>query len=164
MAHLTVKVKESIILKAIKRGSENLESIAKKNNVGRSTLQRWIKEYKQEDRLASSKKSQKGLEFSSEEQFNHVLATYNLDKLSLGEYCRKNGLYSYQIKEWRNKIMSNKQQVKDKKEQQKLKSLQEENKKLKSDLQRKEKALAEASALLVMKKKADLIWGEVEVD
>ena len=100
MAHLTKKAKESIILKAINRGSENIESIAKKNNVGRSTLQRWLKEYKQEDNLSTDKKSHKGLELSFEEQFNHVLATYNLDKLSLGEYCRKHGLYSYQIEEW----------------------------------------------------------------
>jgi len=34
------------------------------------------------------------------------------------------------------------------------------NKKLESELRRKDKALAEASALLILKKKADLIWGE----
>jgi ribosomal protein L4 len=35
---------------------------------------------------------------------------------------------------------------------------------LKKELNRKEKALAEASALLILKKKADLIWGDGEGD
>ncbi len=39
-----------------------------------------------------------------------------------------------------------------------------ELKKLKSDLQRKDKALAEVSALLILKKKADLLWGAEEDD
>ncbi len=42
--------------------------------------------------------------------------------------------------------------------------LREENKRLKKELRRKEKALAETSALLVLKKKAHLIWGEPEDD
>ena len=42
--------------------------------------------------------------------------------------------------------------------------LREENKRLKKELRRKDKALAETSALLVLKKKAHLIWGELEDD
>jgi hypothetical protein len=37
-------------------------------------------------------------------------------------------------------------------------------KELKSDLYRKDKALAETSALLVLKKKANLIWGDGKDD
>ena len=40
--------------------------------------------------------------------------------------------------------------------------LENENKTLKKELRRKEKALAEAAALLVLKKKADALWGDVE--
>ena len=45
-----------------------------------------------------------------------------------------------------------------------LKALREENKRLKKDLRRKESALAEASALLILKKKSEIIWGETEGD
>ena len=44
-------------------------------------------------------------------------------------------------------------------------SLREEtlkNRKLERELIRKEKALAEAAAILVLRKKADAIWGDVE--
>lgn len=39
-----------------------------------------------------------------------------------------------------------------------------ENKALKKELNRKDKALAETPALLILKKKADLIWGVPEDD
>ena len=42
--------------------------------------------------------------------------------------------------------------------------LRRENSALKKDLSRKEKALAETAALLVLKKKVQTIWGEPEED
>ena len=43
-----------------------------------------------------------------------------------------------------------------------LKDSEKERKKLERELQRKEKALAEAAALLVLSKKANAIWGDPE--
>lgn len=40
-----------------------------------------------------------------------------------------------------------------------LKEEKSRNKKLEKELQRKEKALAETAALLILRKKADAIWG-----
>jgi hypothetical protein len=42
--------------------------------------------------------------------------------------------------------------------------LEKDYKKLQFDLNRKEKALAEVSALLILQKKANLIWGEIKDD
>ena len=54
------------------------------------------------------------------------------------------------------------QSINDPKARAELKVLKEDNRRLQRELRRKEKALAEASTLLIMKKKADLIWGEDE--
>ena len=43
-----------------------------------------------------------------------------------------------------------------------LKDSEKERRKLEKELQRKEKALAEAAALLVLSKKANAIWGDPE--
>jgi len=43
-----------------------------------------------------------------------------------------------------------------------LKKAKEDSKKLKSELNRKDKALAETAALLVLRKKANAIWGDPE--
>ena len=44
------------------------------------------------------------------------------------------------------------------------KSDRKEIKQLKKDLQRKEKAIAEAAALIILRKKAQAIWGDPEED
>ena len=44
--------------------------------------------------------------------------------------------------------------------QKELKAVQKENSELRKDLRKKEKALAETAARLVLRKKAEAIWGE----
>jgi hypothetical protein len=58
--------------------------------------------------------------------------------------------------------MSNQHQKKISSNQSELNALKAENKRLHQELRRKDSVLAEAAALLIMKKKADLIWGESE--
>ncbi|EKU82763.1 hypothetical protein HMPREF9710_01992, partial [Massilia timonae CCUG 45783] len=82
------------------------------------------------------------------------------------EYCRRKGLFAEQIATWRAACMSaNASVVKQTREQQ---AQSKEDKKrirqLEKDLQRKEKALAEAAALLILRKKAQAIWGDKEED
>ena len=49
MAHLSAATKRAIITKALERGKTPLKEIASANNVGLSTLTRWINSYKQGD-------------------------------------------------------------------------------------------------------------------
>ena len=86
-----------------------------------------------------------------------------MDEQELGQYLRSNGLYRSQVEEWKREaqsLMSFKQTD----SQKKINAIEKEKdhkiKQLEKDLRKKEKALAEASALLVLKKKANLIWGE----
>jgi len=100
------------------------------------------------------------------EQFQHILATNTLDEVSLGQYCREHGLYSHQLTEWKEQLMKpqdNKTQIFSEMKAL-MKALKEENQQLQQEARWKDKALAEASALLIMKKKADLIWGVSEED
>ena len=159
MSQLSSEAKEAIVLKALNRGDTTLESIAQANNIGYSTLQKWLKRHQEGiplGRKTNQSKSSHGL--TRTEQFNHLLATSKLDDVSLGKYCREHGLYSHQLTAWRDAFMTT-PNSKTPAEQTELKKLKKENQQLQKELRRKDKALAEASALLVMKKKADLIWG-----
>ena len=60
--------------------------------------------------------------------------------------------------------MSNANQDKNQSRDAELKKLKAEIKLLKKELNRKDRALAETSALLILKKKANLIWGKDEDD
>ena len=155
MAHLSAEAREAIIQQALNRRGKVLKEIAQNNNVGYSTLQRWLRNYHAQ--TASGVLPSPG-KLNRSEQFKHIVATEGLDEIALGIYCRQQGLYSSQLQVWKEAFMkdsSNKAPALHKE----LKALRAENKRLKKDLDRKDKALSETSALLVLKKKADLILG-----
>ena len=169
MSHLSTDAKTAIILQAINRGSRSIADIAASNNIGQSTLSRWIKHYKLgstpkgEGSKTNSTKDNSPL--SAEKKFQHILASNGLDDVSLGKYCRHHGLYSHQLNDWKNDLMNNKSTGDNSAAiRAELNEMKAKNKKLEGELRRKDKALAEASALLILKKKADLIWGESEDD
>ena len=160
MSYLSIEAKEAIVLKAVNRGSKSLVEIARANNVGLSTLQRWLQRFRRGEPLgAKSVTAASQGNLSKEERFTHLLATHGLDDIALGKYCREQGLYSHQLVQWRHAFLNAKVDETSQQNKTRLNALTAENKRLKTDLNYKEKALAEASALLILKKKADLIWG-----
>jgi hypothetical protein len=89
-----------------------------------------------------------------------------MSETELSEYCRKKGLYPEQVKEWKEVCVSANEditrQTRDLKKE--INREKKKGKKLERELKRKEKALAEAAALLVLQKKAQEIWGDREED
>ena len=79
-------------------------------------------------------------------------------------WCRKRGVFSHHLEQWRKDILSlstpNSTSVKSKG----ITQLKKENAALKKELNRKNQALAETATLLVLKKKADSIWGGLRDD
>ncbi|TYP68039.1 hypothetical protein BCL69_11712, partial [Nitrosomonas communis] len=76
------------------------------------------------------------------------------------------GLYSEQIDQWKTAALSGYQRHAQA-EKEKNRYRQEERKQIKrleAELRRKEKALAETAALLVLSKKCEAIWGVSEED
>ncbi len=100
--------------------------------------------------------------WSSRDKFAAVLETAALNEADLGEYCRKRGLYPAQIAAWRSAC----EQANDwdrsstARLSQATKDDKKQIKELERELARKEKALAETAALLVLRKKAAAIWGD----
>ncbi len=163
MRRISTETKEAILKKVINRGEETIESVANANSVSRSALNKWLKHYRETDELSNKhSRSATPPHFDRSMQFNHLINTANLDEESLGAYCRHHGLYSHQLQQWKELFMSDDETKKAATNKAELKGLKAENKQLKQELRRKEKALAEASALLILKKKAHLIWGDAE--
>jgi DNA repair protein RadC len=102
--------------------------------------------------------------WNSKDKFLAVLETASLSEIEISEYCRKKGLYPEQIQDWKSACEKANDWNKHSNQQLK-KSIRKEQTKIKyltSELTRKEKALAETAALLVLKKKAQAIWGTGE--
>ena len=87
-----------------------------------------------------------------------------MNQADLAEYCRKKGLYKEQIDAWRSVCLSaNTGEINQTKRfSQELKEEKKRTSEIEKDLRKKEKALAEAAALLLLRKKAGAIWGDLE--
>ena len=98
--------------------------------------------------------------WTKEQRLDALLDTHNLDEKALGAWCREHGLHTHHLTQWRQDWVNSKAEPTGKE----VRALREENRDLKKELRRKDKALAETTALLVLKKKASAIWGEPEDD
>ena len=137
-----------------------IRQLSQEEGIGESTLFSWRAEARNKGQLLPD--ADAGPEgWSSRDKFAAVLETAALNEADLGEYCRKRGLYPAHITAWRSAC----EQANDwdrassarlgratKEEKKRVKDLERE-------LARKDRALAETAALLVLRKKAAAIWG-----
>jgi transposase-like protein len=100
--------------------------------------------------------------WSAEAKLAVVIETSVLSEIELSQHCREKGLYPEQVKAWRQACLDGqdlaKQQLQDERAQTRVD--RRRIRELERELYRKEKALAEAAALLVLRKKLNALWGE----
>ena len=158
-------LKSSLIQKMLPPSSYPVSRLSKETGITRSTLYTWRKQ-KLSEGVSLPESSVSSEKWSSEEKFEVVLETSALNEAEMSKYCRKRGIYPSQVHDWKSAcLQANNSKTKHdtglsterKKDQKRIKALEKE-------LNRKEKALAETAALLVLAKKARAIWGEPEGD
>lgn len=155
--------REAILKKMMPPENRTIPEIAKEEGVPTATLYSWRNKARNEGRLMpDGDVSPSG--WSSRDKFTAVLETASLNEAELAEYCRSRGLYPEQIKEWRGACeqANDWQASQEKKLKEELKGHRRKQAKLETELARKDKALAEAAALLILKKKVQNLWGDLE--
>lgn len=121
------------------------------------SLYNWRKAWRlQGEVVPASEKEPEG--WSAADKFTVVLETAGLNATELSAYCRERGLYTEQVERWRQAAQdANEKPVLTLKEQKELKKHRTQDQleinALRKELQRKEKAMAEMAALLVLRKK-----------
>jgi transposase-like protein len=147
---------------------QSVARIAEELGIHVITLYKWRKAWRlQGEVVPATEKDPDG--WSAADKFTVVLEAAGLNATELSAYCRERGLYPEQVERWRQAATdANEKPVLTLKEQKELERLraqdQREIKRLKKELTRKDKALAEAAALLLVTKKMQALWGEVEED
>ena len=128
------------------------------------TLYSWRKAWRLEGQVVpASQKDPEG--WGPADKFTVVLETAGLNTTELSAYCRERGLYPEQVDRWRQAAQDANAQplltMAEKKDLEKHHQAdQREIKRLQQELRRKDKALAEAAALLIASKKIQAYWGE----
>ena len=146
MKRLSPDGKTAIIMQAINRGSRGIAEISALNNIGKSTLTRWVRQYKlgiaPESKTSKSNVAKDTKSLNAEQKFQHILASNGLDDAELGKYCRQHGLYAHELRTWKTELMAQKKTGNNSAEiKAELNEMKAKNKKLESELRRKDKAL-----------------------
>lgn len=104
----------------------------------------------------------KPYDWSMQQRLEMVIACGSLDEEAISEHCRKQGIYPHHVAQWKADFANDATNSRSTTSSSELKRLRQENKSLQRELNRKEKALAETAALLVLQKKVHAIWGTDE--
>ena len=156
-----IQLKEAV-LKKVLQGNKPQHEIAKAFGVGQSTIGKWLREYKQNGSMNLNSKEKRPKDWTAEERMSALIETGSISVEARTAWCRKKGLFIHNLDQWKKDAISAMSPNSARKQAEEVRNLKNENKSLKKDLNRKEKALAETAALLVLKKKVQEIWGEPE--
>jgi transposase-like protein len=113
------------------------------------------------NRTGSASGPRRPEDWSAQERLRVVNESSRLSEVELGEFLRREGLHEETVAAWRKAALEGLQAASAERarggDRKRMKQLERE-------LARKDKALAEAAALLVLKKKAQAIWGDEDDD
>jgi transposase-like protein len=114
-----------------------------------------------EDTMPTEPRSPKA--WSAKEKYRAVVEATTVADADLGEFLRKRGLHAAQLEEWRRLAAEGAQAALtpgSQRHHEHPKSDHRRIRELERELNRKDKALAELAALVALKKKLDLLWGD----
>jgi transposase len=160
--------KEKLVQRMLMPNPRPMATLARETGVPEGTLYRWrnaatlvgMSDPSDEKPIPPSKPPH---EWTAEQKHALVVEAAAVPEAEFGAFLRRKGIHAAQLKEWRDAAVAGLRGPtrRDRKaanvEARRVRELERE-------LRRKDKALAEAAALLVLKKKVQAIWGDEDDD
>lgn len=153
--------KRQAVEKALGRADgTTLAEITASLGIGQSTLNKWLVKSRNQQSgsnaeydsasIGGMRKEKRPQDWSQEERLDMVIACGSLDEAAMNHLCRERGLYAHHVTQWKQDFISGSAAN----ERTDSKNLKGEVSELKKELNRKDRALAETAALLVLQKKS----------
>ncbi len=164
--------KNAMIQKLSGPDAISASALSKQVDVPQSTLSKWLRmagvgpsygfpnnahEY---TKMAKIKNPKRPNDWSAEDKLKVVVEAASLDDEQLGAFLRKKGLHQAHLDQWRSQMLDGLQNGFSKKKAKQKNDAAKRIRALEKEVNRKDKALAETAALLVLKKKVQEIWGD----
>ena len=163
MSRYSPEFKEQIIRKLMPPHNRTVASVSRETGVSSASLYNWKKQFRAQGHVVP-KKPTIADHWDGKTKLAAVIQTAALNEAERSEYCRKHGLYPEQLEAWKAAFEASDPADNVLVSKAELSAERKKNRKLEKELRRKEKALAEAAALLTLSKKAQAIWGTDEDD
>jgi transposase-like protein len=154
MARYGQQFKERVVARLLPPDSSPVEEVSNKVGISVATLRRWRAEF-----LAVAADG-RPLRWTPQSRLEAVIATAGLDETAKSAWCREHGVFPTALDAWKRDAVGGLGEPTD--ERAAAKPAHRRIKELERELRRKDKALAETAALLVLSKKLQAIFHEGE--
>lgn len=135
-------------------------ALSKEVGIGQPTLSRWLKEASRvgvvNDSDDEHRTDRRPEDWSPKEKLRAVVEAAEISESELGVWLRRKGLKEEHLRQWRELAMSALSERPTRASSAERKRVE----KLEKELKRKDKALAETAALLVLQGKMQALWAE----
>ena len=153
-SHHSPEFKEQALLKARQRGTRSVQSVANELNMAPGTLKKWLQNTGTAGDSAHG--ASPGLDgpvasWSPSQRLTALQESFVLSDSALAAWCRERGLFEHQLRQWREDFCTLAVPA-SREASGAFRELQRQHEQLQRELRRKEKALAEVAALLVLQK------------
>ena len=161
MPSYSAEFKEQVVRKLMPPHNQTVAAVSRETGISEASLYNWKKQFRAKGFIVP-KKSTQADEWDAKAKLTAVIQTAAMNESERSEYCRERGLYPEQIDAWREAFENADTEAPASKAE--LAAERKKSRALEKELRRKEKALAEAAALLTLSKKWQAIWGTNEDD
>lgn len=161
MKRYSAERKAAVLKQLLPPFNRSVAEVARQENISDVTLYTWRNQVRGRGQIVRGSQSSPE-QWSAEAKVVVVAETLPLSEVELSEYCRKKGLFPEQVKAWKEVCLDGHRSSAKRSSGEREESRQDKKKirALEKELHRKEKALAEAAALLMLRKKLNAFWDE----
>ena len=157
MPRYAAERKASVLQKLLPPHNASVPEIATSEGISEATLYNWLKQTREQGVAVPGSRPKDTEHWSGQAKFTAVLETAGMNEQERSEYCRRKGLYPEQLDRWKTACIAGAGQA-ETTDAPALKQARKQVRSLEKELRRKEKALAESAALLVLQKKFNALW------
>ncbi len=148
-------MKERMVARLLPPESAAVEVVAREIGIGVGTLQRWREEVQS--------RPDRGRAWTADCRLEAVITTAPMDETSKSAWCRESGVYPTELDKWRASATAALAEPEEARASPQVTRQDKKRiKELERELLRKDRALAETAALLVLSKKVAVIFNKGE--
>ena len=155
------KFRLQMVRRLVGPGAITASALSAETGVAQSTLSRWLRQAGTMSNMTNDEGRGQGAErpareWTAEERLRVLLEAAEQPPDRLGAFLRAQGVHEVELNAWRDAALN----ALDPRRRRRRSPLEKEVRTMRAELARKDKALAETAALLVLRGKARALWGE----
>ena len=147
---------EQALVKVFSRGGRSVQAVADDINVNYHTLKNWMVRKVVTEKNTPAAKEKRPQDWSAPEQLLALHESHGMPVEALSAWRREHGIFPHHLTEWQAAFCTDRKSAPA--DSKALRSLKDDNERLQREVLRKDKALAEAAALLILQKKFRALW------